>query len=261
MKKCNLGSMGALCALLLFVLAGGPSLAAEKTYTNSIGMEFALIPAGSFMMGADKNFENASDDETPRHKVTIGKAFYLGKYEVTQAEWVAVMGHNPSKFKGRDNPVEQVSWDDAQVFIRKLNQMEGTDKYRLPTEAEWEYAARAGSKAAYCFGDDAGELGRYAWYGDNSGERPHPVGKKEPNAWGLYDMHGNVYEWVRDWYGDYRSSPAADPQGPSSGSYRVFRGGSCHDSAWYCRSAYRYYFTPDSRYYGFGFRLALSPGQ
>jgi formylglycine-generating enzyme required for sulfatase activity len=146
-------------------------------------------------MGANKNFEDASDDETPQHRVSISKPFYLGKYEVTQAQWEAAMGSNPSEFKGRDNPVELVSWEDAQEFISRLNRKEGHSSYRLPTEAEWEYAARAGSISAYNFGDDSGQLQSYAWYGEehNAGST-HPVGQKQPNALGLYDMHGNVGE-------------------------------------------------------------------
>jgi formylglycine-generating enzyme required for sulfatase activity len=252
-----------LCLALLFPgMEGMPSAAELTPYTNSIGMEFVLIPAGSFTMGADKNFEDASDDETPQHRVRISKPFYLGTYEVTQAQWTAVMGNNPSKYKGRSNPVEQVSWDDIQVFIQRLNQKEGHTRYRLPTEAEWEYAARAGTESTYSFGDDARELGKYAWYDENyrSGST-HPVGQKQPNAWGLYDMHGNVWEWVQDWYGDryYSDSPDTDPKGPSSGSYRVLRGGGWYFSAQYCRAAFRDFNSPDIRYYYVGFRLALSP--
>lgn len=247
-----------LCLGLCFSSA---AVAAAKTHTNSIGMEFVLIPAGSFMMGADKNFEDASDSETPKHKVTISKPFYLGKYEVTQAQWAAVMGGNPSQFKGRSNPVDSVSWDDVQVFIKRLNAKEGGNRYRLPAEAEWEYAARAGTESTYSFGDDADSLGQYAWYDGNSGEKTHPVGQKQPNAWGLYDMHGNVWEWVQDWYGEnyYRRSPGTDPKGPSTGSYRMARGGGWADSAGGCRSAFRNGYTPDSRISSYGFRLALSP--
>jgi formylglycine-generating enzyme required for sulfatase activity len=251
-----------IIVLLAVFGATGNAHAAEKTYTNSIGMEFVLIPAGSFSMGADKNFDPAGDDdETPQHRVTISKPFYLGKYEVTQGQWTAVMGSNPSEFKGRSNPVEQVSWDDVQVFIQRLNRQEGHNRYRLPTEAEWEYAARAGTSSAYSFGDGADSLGRYAWYGNNSGVETHPVGQKQPNAWGLYDMHGNVWEWVQDWYGEryYSNASGTDPKGPSSGSIRVLRGGSWFDDAEYCRSAFRGSFTPDDRGNDIGFRLALSP--
>jgi formylglycine-generating enzyme required for sulfatase activity len=233
----------------------GAAHAAPKVYANSVGMEFILIPAGSFMMGSN------ATNETPRHFVTISKPFYLGKYEVTQGQWTAVMGNNPSRFKGRDNPVELVSWDDAQEFIRRLNAREGHNRYRLPTEAEWECAARAGSTGAYSFGDDADSFGRYEWYRDNSGGKTHPVGQKEANAWGLYDMHGNVHEWVRDWYGEryYSHSPGSDPTGPSSGSLRVVRGGSWGGSAEYCRSAGRGSLAPAARGGYVGLRLALSP--
>jgi formylglycine-generating enzyme required for sulfatase activity len=246
---------------MLLSLFGGAfdAQAAEKTHTNSIGMEFILIPAGSFTMGADKNFEDADDDEMPQHRVTIGKPFYLGKYEVTQAQWTVVMGNNPSKFKGRDNPVEEVSWEDAQAFIKRLNQKEGHNRYRLPTEAEWEYAARAGTTGAYSFGDDANSLGRYAWYLDNSGKKTHPVGRKEANAWGLCDMHGNVREWVLDWFDDYSSAGTPDPGEPSPGGSRVYRGGGWKDCARLCRAASRSWGVPDACRGDLGFRLALSP--
>jgi formylglycine-generating enzyme required for sulfatase activity len=202
--------------IVLPALYGGAfsSQATEKTYTNSIGMEFVLIPAGWFTRGANNHYEDAAEDERER-RITISKPFYLGKYEVTQAQWTAVMGSNPSRFKGRTNPVEQISWHDALEFITRLNQKEGHARYRLPTEAEWEYAARARNTGAYSFAalvTTVGEyasykvaeasLGRYAWYHDNSGDKTHPVGQKQPNAWGLYDMHGNVWEWVQDWYGE-----------------------------------------------------------
>jgi formylglycine-generating enzyme required for sulfatase activity len=250
-------------SLLSLFLSGGASSAraAENAYTNGIGMEFVLIPAGSFTMGADKNFEDADDAETPQHPVSISKPFYLGKFEVTQEQWSAVMGNNPSNVKGLNNPVEQVSWNDVQVFITRLNKQEGHSRYRLPTEAEWEYAARAGTTSAYSFGDDADSLGRYAWYQDNSGVETHAVGQKEPNAWGLYDMHGNVFEWVQDWYGAryYSNSPGADPKGPSSGEDRVIRGGGLDSDAWGCRSANRVEGAPKDPISDIGFRLALSP--
>jgi formylglycine-generating enzyme required for sulfatase activity len=230
-----------------------------ETYTNSIGMEMVLIPAGSFMMGSEAGYGN----EEPVHEVTISKPFYLGKHEVTQEQWEVVMGNNPSRFKGGDNPVENVSWNDVQAFIKKLNEKEGTTGYRLPTEAEWEYAARAGTNTTYFFGDDEKELSRCAWYYDNSGKKTHPVGQKYPNVWGLYDVHGNVWEWVQDRYGEeyYAKSPGADPQGPSRGSRRVFRGGSWYDAAMFCRSTSRDYGSPGDRYERNGFRLAFSPSQ
>ena len=225
----------------------------EGDFTNSIGMKFKLIPAGSFMMGSEED-----SDEQPVHQVTITNSFYLGIYEVTQAQWVVVMGSNPSYLTDDSRPVEQVSWYDVQDFIAQLNDLEGTDKYRLPTEAEWEYACRAGSTTAYCFGDDESQLTQYAWYRRNAFAPTHPVGQKLPNAWGLYDMPGNVWEWCADWYGSnyYSSSPGVDPQGPGSGSDRVMRGGSWLSGAGACRSAYRYWNVPDYRDSSFGFRLA-----
>ena len=203
--------------------------------TDRLGMKFVRIPAGSFMMGSN----NGDSDEHPQHRVSISKPFYLQTTEVTQGQWRSVMGNNPSGFKGDDLPVERVSWNAVQEFIVKLNAKEGGNKYRLPTESEWEYAARAGSTTAYCFGDDEGRLGDYAWYDKNSGSKTHPVGQKKPNSWGLYDLHGNVWEWVQDWYGDYSSGSSTDPSGASSGSYRVIRGGSWYLTARGCRSAFR----------------------
>jgi formylglycine-generating enzyme required for sulfatase activity len=220
--------------------------AAPKTQRNSLGMEFVLIPAGTFQMGA--NDSDAYNDEQPVHTVRLTQLFYLGKYEVTQGQWQAVMGGNPSEFKGDPNrPVENVSWDDVQEFIRRLNSREGGVAYRLPTDAEWEYAARAGTTTRWSFGDDASQLGRYAWYGGNAGGHTHPVGQLPPNPWGLYDMHGNVNEWVQDGKRDYTSGTAVDPAGPSSGSGRVNRGGSWGDGARFCRSPYR-----GSNMYGYG---------
>ena len=223
---------------------------------NSLGMTFVLVPTGEFRMGST----DGEDDEQPVHTVRISQPFYLGVHTVTQGQWEAVMGNNPSHFTGDPNrPVEQVSWVDAQVFIGRLNAREGHARYRLPTEAEWEYAARAGSTTAYCFGDDNSwfrrRLGEYAWYSAHAGSQTHPVGTRQPNAWGLYDMHGNVWEWVQDWYGTYTAEPATDPQGPASGSDRVFRGGSWRHDARYCRSASRFYYGPDFRDGRLGFRL------
>ncbi|MEJ2092877.1 MAG: SUMF1/EgtB/PvdO family nonheme iron enzyme [Syntrophobacterales bacterium] len=209
---------------------------APKTFTNSTGMKFVLIPAGTFMMGNDESYQEVAQrggshwwaDEHPQHQVTISQSFYLQTTEVTQGQWQKVMGDNPSRFKkcGKDCPVERVSWHDAQKFIKKLNRMEKTEKYRLPTEAEWEYACRAGSTKRFCFGDKVTNLSDYAWYDKNSGDKTHPVGQKKPNGWGLYDVHGNVAEWCQDWYGDYPTGPVTDPLGPVFGGFRVFRGGS-----------------------------------
>jgi len=211
-------------------------------------MSFAYIPAGDFMMGGDKDA-----DEKPVHKVTISQAFFMGQTEVTQAQWQAVMGNNPSYFKDCAScPVEQVSWGDAQSFISKLNAQNDGFKYRLPTEAEWEYAARAGTT-----GDYAGNLDSMAWYSADSGSKTHPVAQKTPNAWGLYDMHGNVWEWVQDWYSDsyYASSPSVNPTGASSGSDRVYRGGGWADDAVNLRSAVRGDGSPSGRSGGLGFRV------
>jgi formylglycine-generating enzyme required for sulfatase activity len=225
---------------------------APKTLRNSINMEFVLIPAGTLQMGSN----DGESDEKPVHTVRISRSFYLGKYEVTQAQWEAVMGNNPSIFKGDSNrPVEKVSWDDVQEFIRRLNTKESGARYRLPTEAEWEYAARAGSSTAYGFGDGVGQLGQYAWYDGNAGNTTHPVGQLQPNAWGLYDMHGNVWEWVQDWYGPYANGTVTDPAGPHAGSNRVYRGGGWRDDARYCRSAYRNNRAPGHRIAILGFRL------
>jgi len=223
------------------------ALSAEtsKTVTNSIGMEFVLIPAGEFKMGSPSGEEDRLDIEGLVHTVKIEKAYYLGNYEVTQKQWREVMGINPSNFKGDNLPVENVSWNDAQDFVKKLNEKEGTDKYRLPSEAEWEYAARAGTTTRYSFGNDDSDLGDYAWYNYNSSRKTHPVGQKQPNPWGLYDMHGNVWEWVQDeWHSDYNGAPTdGSAWEDGSNSYRVWRGGGWISIAGFCRSAQR-----DTRY-------------
>ena len=228
-------------------------------FTNSIGMEFVLIPAGTFMMGSPDSDPDAHDYEKPAHQVTLSQAFYLGKYPVTQAQWEVVMGTNPSRFKGSDRPVEAVSWDNVQAFMRKLNEREGVDHYRLPTEAQWEYACRAGSGTRYHFGDDAIRLGEYAWYEENSGSQTHPVGQKQPNAWGLYDMHGNVWEWVQGKYGRYTAAPVTDPIDLTNVEH-VSRGGSWIDPARYVCSAYRRWDPGDHLDY-LGFRCLSSGGE
>jgi len=220
--------------------------------TNSLGMEFVLIPTGAFTMGAsDGNF-----DEQPVRTVHISQPFYLGKYEVTQSQWAAVMGHNPSAFHAHPGlPVEHVSWEDVQEFLRRLNSAEGGTPYRLPTEAEWEYAARAGTMTAYGFGSDMSRLDEYAWYGGNTHNQSYPVGQLKPNAWGLHDMHGNVWEWVQDWYETYPVGTVTDPQGPGSGVSRVFRGGGRNNVAWRCRSSSRGHGLPDSHLNAVGVRV------
>jgi len=215
-------------------------------------MEFILIPAGVFTLGAIDSYP----DEQPIHTVRISRPFYLGKHEVTQAQWEAVMGYNPSAWRGQRNlPVEQVSWEDVQEFLRRLNTEEGVARYRLPTEAEWEYAARAGTATAYSFGSDVSRLDEYAWYGGNAAHTSHPVGQLKPNAWGLHDMHGNVWEWVYDWYETYPTGMVIDPQGPAFGVSRVFRGGGRSNVAWRCRSSSRGYRPPESRLEAVGFRV------
>lgn len=176
---------------------------------------------------------------------------------MTQALWEAVMGSNPSYRRGDNLPVEQVSWDDCQEFIQKLNQLTGK-QFRLPTEAEWEYAARGGRKSRGCKYAGGNDIGAVAWYKYNSGGNTHPVGMKQPNERGIYDMSGNVWEWCSDWYGDYTSSSLSDPQGPSSGSRRVGRGGCCFNDVRYCRVSIRINRTPDFRYYGLGLRLSCN---
>jgi formylglycine-generating enzyme required for sulfatase activity len=237
------------------ISSAGPLESAERLseeITNTIGMKLHLIRPGTFRMGSES--PQARQDEQPAHQVTITKPFYIGVYEVTQAEYEAVMGTNPSNFKGARRPVETVSWNDAGEFCRKLSAKEGTT-YRLPTEAEWEYACRAGSTTEYCFGDDESRLSEYAWYSANSGSQTHDVGQRKPNAWGLYDMHGNVWEWCEDWYAAYTAGSQVDPVGPSSSRVRVIRGGSWNLNASYCRSAYRGLYTPGDRGYNIGFRF------
>ena len=214
------------------------------------------VEGGTFTMGAtSEQGSDAYSDEKPAHQVTLS-SFSIGKYEVTQEEWQAVMGSNPSNFKGSKRPVEQVSWEDCQEFIRKLNQLTGK-QFRLPTEAEWEYAARGGNRSRGYKYAGSDNLGSVAWFTDNSGSQTHPVGQKSPNELGLYDMSGNVWEWCQDWKGNYSSSSQTNPTGASSGSGRVDRGGSWYNNARYCRSSYRDYYTPSFRYSDLGLRLAL----
>ena len=241
------------------VLAGGkispvaPVSTGQKTIKNSIGMELVLIPAGSFQMGSN---DEGADNEKPVHQVTISQAFYMGKTEVTQAQWKAVMGNNPSYFKGDDLPVETVSWQDAKEFIQKLNAKENTDKYRLPSEAEWEYAARAGSTTKWHFGDDESLLRDYAWYGNNSGNTTNVVAVTKPNKYGLYDMAGNVWEWNEDSWDDNYNTPRTQSPYKNSSEYHLLRGGSWYDYTNYCRSTYR----NNVSYWGnrCGFRVVFS---
>ena len=214
------------------------------------------VAGGTFTMGAtSEQGSDAYDDEKPAHQVTLS-SFSIGKYEVTQEEWEAVMGSNPSNFKGAKRPVEQVSWDDCQKFIRKLNALTGK-RFRLPTEAEWEYAARGGNRSQGYKYAGGNSIGSVAWYEGNSNNETHPVGKKQSNELGLYDMAGNVGEWCQDWNGRYSSSSQTNPTGTTSGSDRVYRGGSWGFYARYCRSSCRYNDTPSHSDRTLGLRLAL----
>jgi formylglycine-generating enzyme required for sulfatase activity len=231
----------------------------EWQIAPGVKMTFCWCPPGDFIMGSpETENERWNDDEDQVH-VTLTKGFWMAKTEVTQAQWRAVMGKNPSHFKGDDLPVETVSWDDAQEFIKKVNgsgEIPEGGKVCLPTEAQWEYACRAGEKGPF----SGGTLDQVAWYNENSGGKTHPVGTKKSNAWGLHDMHGNVWEWCADWYDDSLRG-GTDPSGPSSGVYRVYRGGSWGGLAARCRAAYRLRYSPDFRYYYLGFRPALVPSE
>ena len=224
---------------------------------DGISIEMVKVEAGSFNMGATPEMENPKEDEKPMHLVTLTNNYYIGKYEVTQALWKIVMGSNPSNFKGDNLPIEKVSWNNCQKFISKLNKLTGKS-FRLPSEAEWEYAARGGNKSRGYRYSGSNTLGDVAWYGDNSGSKTHAVGTKQPNELGIYDMSGNVSEWCQDWRGSYSSSPQTNPTGAVSGSYCVDRGGSWLYSAWFSRSSSRGGRTPGGRDGDLGLRLVLS---
>jgi len=214
------------------------------------GIELVLIPPGEYTMGSPADVKEGDADEVP-HKVKISKPFYLGRTEVTQKQYKAIRGKNPSRFIGENLPVEKVTWHDASAFCKALG-----EGFRLPTEAEWEYACRAGSQSRWFFGDDEKELGRHAWYKDNSDEKTHDVATKLPNKFGLYDMHGNVWEWCRDWYGDYAEGEQENPQGPEEGTKRILRGGCWISNANPTRLAYRYRNEPLTEVDFNGFRVA-----
>jgi formylglycine-generating enzyme required for sulfatase activity len=248
-----------------------------REVTNSIGMKLRRIPAGTYLRGATPGDTDAFDFEKPQREITISRPFLVGVYEVTQGEWVKVMGaeRNKSMFKGSDQlPVENVSWWEAVEFCNKLSERErkapyykivgqavtilGGNGYRLLTEAEWEYACRGGVRTKYPFGDDPARLGDFAWFDGNAGGKTHPVGQKQPNGFGLYDMIGNAWEWCQDGYDSdyYKNAPAVDPPGPAEAPSRVFRGGSWFNEPWGCRPAYRGWFRPVYRNDFLGFRLA-----
>ena len=231
----------------------------KETFTvNGVSFTMVAVKGGTFTMGAtSEQGSDAESDETPTHQVTLSD-YMIGETEVTQELWKAVMGSNPSFFSGTNLPVERVSWDDCQTFVTKLNQLTGRN-FRLPTEAEWEYAARGGQKSKGYKYAGSNALSDVAWYRDNSSRKTHPVKQKKANEFGLYDMSGNVWEWCQDWYGNYSSSAQTNPKGPSSGSYRVNRGGSWDNGASNCRVANRYSDSPGDRYSSLGFRVVLLP--
>jgi formylglycine-generating enzyme required for sulfatase activity len=244
-----------------FILEKGRN---DIDFTNSIGMQFVYVSPGSFDMGSNdgENYERLV------HKVEITKGFYIGKYEVTQAQWREVMGTNPSYFQGSrvgrnylNHPVEQVSWDDIQLFIQKLNQIEGKGLYRLPTEAEWEYAAKGGNQSQNYRYAGSNTITKVAWFGDNANKKTSPVGLKAPNELGIYDMSGNVWEWCQDWHNTnyYNQSPRQDPQGARRGEFKMIRGGSWFNISIYARVANRSYYQPNGRFSSYGFRLIRIP--
>ncbi len=224
----------------------------EFNLTNDVTITLVWIPSGSFDMGSPDNEQDRQGDEDPVHRVTFATGFWLGKYEVTQVQWEAVMGDNPSYYDGANRPVERVSWTDIQSFESALGNV-----LRLPSESEWEYACRAGTQTRFYWGDDPNytEIDNYAVYGGNDNGGTEEVGTKHPNSWGLYDMSGNVNEWCEDWIGAYPFGSVTDPRGPSSGSFRVWRGGDYYYNAQYCRSASRGFVGPSSRGSNLGFRL------
>lgn len=250
--NCRQSLFAAALSLFALVSSGMQAVAqSPKKITNSIGMKLVLIPKGTFKMGSPADEPGRKNDEI-EHQVTISRDYFMGTTEVTQSQYVAVMGHNPSKMKAANNadlksyPVDEVEWEEAVEFCRRLSEIPNEKKagrvYRLPTEAEWEYACRAGTKTAFNFGDGERVLKDYAWYGENSNDQPHPVGKKKPNGWGLYDMHGNVNEWCADADYSYSEEAVTDPFNEKNDLDpfdRVCRGGCWDYHAALCRSAQR----------------------
>ena len=235
---------------------GSVSAANEVFKVKDIEFRMIKVEGGTFTMGATSEMENPYDDEKPTHQVTLS-SYYIGETEVTQALWKAVMGSNPSRFEGDDLPVEKVSWNDCQTFISKLNALTGK-RFRLPTEAEWEFAARGGNQSRHTPFSGSSRIDDVAWYDGNSGSKTHPVKTKQPNELGIYDMTGNVWEWCQDWFGSYSSYAQTNPTGAGSGSYRVGRGGSWRNFPRHCRSSFRYFNSPGYSGYDLGLRLVLS---
>lgn len=236
--------------------AGCPAPSFSTDAEESVEPEMIFVEGGTFSMGGSSEQGNeCKDTEKPAHTVTVG-SFNIGKYPVTQKQWQAVMGNNPSGFSGENNPVESVSWNDVHEYLRRLNEITGK-QYRLPTEAEWEYAARGGGKSKCYKYSGSDDVKSVAWYKENSDESTHPVGEKQPNELGIYDMSGNVWEWCYDWFGAYHASEQSDPTGPQSGSYRIYRGGSCYAGATVCRVSYRYGNIPNNSLCNLGFRVVF----
>ena len=236
-----------------------PPLVNQTFTVKGVNFEMVAVEGGTFTMGAtEEQGSDVYDDEKPTHQVTLS-SYYIGKTEVTQELWQAVMGSNPSNFSGTNLPVERVSWNDCHTFVTKLNALTGKN-FRLPTEAEWEYAARGGNKRKGYKYSGSNTIDDVAWYDSNSSSKTHPVATKAPNELGIYDMSGNVYEWCSDWYSSsyYSSSSQTNPTGPTSGSLRVGRGGSWYTDARYCRVSYRNYYLPVNSKYHLGLRLCLS---
>ena len=258
-------------------IPGVPEGKMKLAVVNSIGMRLVIIPPGEFLMGSPDSDASAAVDEKPRHRVRITRPFYLGAYEVTQSEYQRIMGSNPSyhspdgegwsRVEGKDTgrfPVELVFWFKAEEFCSRLTQLPEEQRagrsYRLPTEAEWEYACRAGTGTPWYFGNDMTAHASYGWGPANSGKVTHPVGEKKPNAWGLYDMHGNAFEWCADWYDEkyYADSPVEDPRGPASGAERILRGGDYFWPETLSRSAARRFVAPTNSGSGYGFRVVMT---
>ena len=244
--------------------SGGGGEVRTFSLPNGATMEFVWMEPGTFTMGSPSSESGRGSDEGPQHEVAIREGFWLGRYEITQEQWEAVMGTAPWSGQSyvqanASNPAVYISWDDVDDLIGLLNTDADATVYRLPMEAEWEYACRAGTSTRWSFGDEKSQLGEYAWYDDNAWnaglQYAQPVGTKLPNPWGLFDMHGNVWEWCQDSYGSYPSAAEVDPQGPSAGSSRVIRGGNFYFVAPYTRSAYRYSYAPGRRSNAVGARL------
>ncbi len=249
--------LGLACAAAFAVslAASAPPARVSLDLGGGVTMEFVLIPAGSFPMGSAE--ETGDADETPQHRVTLTHAYYLGKHEVTQEQWTKLMGDNPSHFKGATLPVDTVSWNDCQHFLSRLREKTGR-ACSLPTEAQWEYACRAGTTTKWNFGDTDAAVAEHAWTESNSGGTTHPVGQKKPNAWGLHDLQGNLGEWCADWYANpYPKGDATDPLGPATGPSRVVRGGAWGDHPNNARPAYRNCNGSDGAHDGIGFRCML----